>query len=76
MEPDDHLDWRALNARVSGPGRAVLPCEDCPLTFALEMRADGRCNGEPGGSGASWAVDRPTTARRGGRATIGASQTG
>ncbi len=50
MEPGEYLDWRALNARTYGSNRAMLPCEDCPLTYALEMRADGRCNGKPGGS--------------------------
>lgn len=27
------------------------PCADCPLAFALQMRAEGRCDGVPGGLG-------------------------
>jgi hypothetical protein len=40
--------WCAANARA-GSQRAPSPCSDCPLSFAIEMRAEDRCNGEPGG---------------------------
>lgn len=40
--------WRKVNARTSAQDRAVRPCADCPISFALEMRAEGRCNGLPG----------------------------
>jgi hypothetical protein len=47
MEPDDFVRWAEVNALVSRP--AARPCDDCPLAFALEMRAIDRCNGVPRG---------------------------
>ena len=54
MDADELAGWRAQNDRNRhGNGiRAKRPCEDCLLGFAAEMRAVGRCNGEPGGDGA------------------------
>ncbi len=51
MEPDELADWNRHNrtAAFSAHGKALTPCEDCLPAFALEMRAIGRCNGEPGG---------------------------
>lgn len=50
LDPDEWADWRA---RVSFTGhhseQAARPCDDCPLGFAADMRAEGRCNGTPGG---------------------------
>lgn len=47
MEPDELADWRAFN-RTAGPtNRAQRPCDDCPMSFALEMFAARRCNGVP-----------------------------
>lgn len=48
MEPEELAGWNRLNLQVAASTRAARPCEDCPLTFAAEMRAAGRCNGEPG----------------------------
>lgn len=47
--------WRVLNPLVGKYGdMAARPCTDCLLGFAADMRAIGRCNGEPGG-----VVDEP-----------------
>jgi len=50
----DAAEWAAWSETNDGrtPGlRVVLgaasPCHDCTLAFALEMRADGRCDGTP-----------------------------
>ena len=51
MDPDEWAAWRSLNDR-SGSNRAARPCSDCLLGYAAEMRADGRCNGTPGGDAA------------------------
>lgn len=47
MDDDELADWRAFN-RTAGAGRAQRPCDDCPMSFALEMFAARRCNGTPG----------------------------
>jgi hypothetical protein len=47
METEDFIRWAEVNALVSRP--AARPCDDCPLAFALEMRAIDRCNGVPRG---------------------------
>ena len=52
MDPDEWAAWRSLNGRVSGSQRAARPCSDCLLGYAAEMRAEGRCNGTPGGDAA------------------------
>lgn len=53
MEPDEWTGWQAANARLNGftaeARRAFRPCEDCPMGYAADMRAEGRCNGEPSG---------------------------
>lgn len=50
MDADELADWHALNSRNSNRSeRAATPCDDCLLGFAAEMRAQGRCNGTPGG---------------------------
>lgn len=47
---DDLADWQRLNLRNTNlAARAARPCEDCTLGFAADMRAEGRCNGTPGG---------------------------
>lgn len=48
MEPDELEAWSETNRRMS-VGRAVSPCDDCSLGFAIDMRREGRCNGRPGG---------------------------
>jgi hypothetical protein len=48
MDADELAGWDEMNRRTQG-GRAQLPCADCLVGFAAEMRAVGRCNGTPGG---------------------------
>jgi hypothetical protein len=50
MEPDELADWHQHNrtAAFAAKGKALSPCEDCLLGYALEMRAIGKCNGTPG----------------------------
>jgi hypothetical protein len=46
MTPDELRLWHDAN-RVLTTNKSDVPCRDCPLTFALEMRGRGRCNGVP-----------------------------
>jgi len=50
MSREDLAGWLALNAVGALPvdERQVPPCVDCTAEYAAEMRALGRCNGEPG----------------------------
>jgi hypothetical protein len=48
MSAEDFADLKGFNSR-SGGAKAVRPCHDCPLGYAAEMRALGRCNGTPAG---------------------------
>lgn len=48
MSDEEWSSWLALNPTNLGLGVADRPCTDCPLGFAGEMRAEGRCNGSPG----------------------------
>lgn len=43
MAADELALWLASEVRGGGS----TPCVDCPLAFAAEMRAQGRCNGKP-----------------------------
>lgn len=48
MEPDEWTSWLAANRELTFQrDQARRPCADCPLGHAAEMRAVGRCNGEP-----------------------------
>lgn len=57
MSDEEWADWRRLNpvyrndatSRVPKTDMAARPCADCPLGYAAEMRALGRCNGTPAG---------------------------
>jgi hypothetical protein len=49
MDPDEWRLWIDANRRAS-QNRVSRPCNECPLGFAVEMRAIGRCNGEPSGA--------------------------
>jgi len=50
MEPEEWVEWQAMNSRaISHEQRSDRPCADCPLGYAADMRAAGRCNGSPGG---------------------------
>jgi hypothetical protein len=41
--------WRRTNNTAWGHmGMVARPCADCPIGFAADMRAVGRCNGTPG----------------------------
>jgi len=48
MDAPDWRDWQRMNPGNVGGGKALKPCWDCPLEFAVEMRAIARCNGSPG----------------------------
>lgn len=56
MSDAEWRDWQALNPFYSKHNPlvrksdvAARPCADCPLGYAAEMRAQGRCNGTPAG---------------------------
>ena len=51
MEPPEWADWRARNpvAGIPDADQVARPCEECPIGWAVEMRAEGRCNGTPAG---------------------------
>lgn len=63
MEPDEWRLWQQANRRITGFfGEAQpvdRPCDECPLSFALEMRAVDRCNGEPMGEPEDEQEDEP-----------------
>jgi DNA-binding phage protein len=47
MSQHEYERWQFWNQRVDGPHVVDSPCYDCPVGFAIEMRAAGRCDGEP-----------------------------
>ena len=47
MSPEEHAAWSDANERL-WMGKALTPCSDCVMSFALEQRAAGTCDGEPG----------------------------
>ena len=50
MDDEEWADWKSANRRVrSQTQQASRPCTDCTFGFAADMRAEGRCNGTPGG---------------------------
>lgn len=52
MSDQEWSDWVRQNPLAINDGSiADRPCVDCPLGFAAEMRAIGRCNGQPGAVG-------------------------
>lgn len=50
MSTDEYGGWLHLNdkLRASQAHPAKRPCEDCPASYAAEMRAKNVCNGHPG----------------------------
>jgi hypothetical protein len=46
MSADELASWQDMNSQTTSH-RTDRPCHDCPVAFAMEMRALGRCNGEP-----------------------------
>ena len=46
MDADELERWHAANRQLSQP--ALRACQDCLPWWAEAMRAQGRCNGEPG----------------------------
>lgn len=49
MDADEWALWQRLNPQRNTLNlRYVVdrPCSDCPASFARQMRAVGRCNGE------------------------------
>lgn len=57
MTDDEWIEWRDRNP-LNVHGAIARPCEECPLGFAADMRAQGRCNGTPGGVAED--TDEPT----------------
>jgi hypothetical protein len=51
LDDSEWADWVAINTRIIAANRADLPCRDCTVAFAAEMRASGQCTGIPGGRG-------------------------
>lgn len=44
MTPEEWGRWDRMN-RDERSARTPRPCDDCPASFALAMRARGECNG-------------------------------
>lgn len=50
MEPDEWTAWQGTNRRLTlHDDQAARPCADCLAGYAADMRAQGRCNGDPAG---------------------------
>lgn len=49
MDADDWAAWQAMNRSLGKENQAPRPCTDCLAGYAAEMRAVGRCNGQPAG---------------------------
>jgi hypothetical protein len=47
MDDAEYALWVEGNQRLRVAYQAVRPCSDCPLSFYGEMRAEGRCDGDP-----------------------------
>ena len=63
MDAAEYALWSRANATLRCKG---TPCHDCPMAFALTMRAEGRCDGEPAETGRPRQYDAATEARRAG----------
>ena len=63
MDPAEYALWGRANDAISRHP-AGSPCHDCPMSFALEMRAEGRCDGEPAETGRPRLFDPDTEPRR------------
>jgi hypothetical protein len=51
MDDRELADWSAMRDRsTSSSERTAIPCADCLLGYAAEMRAIGACNGTPRGA--------------------------
>lgn len=69
MDADEYALWARGNGVATGTkngarvftGRAESPCDDCPLGYAAEMRAIGRCDGTPGGVEEDEPMETPET---------------
>lgn len=49
MTPEELALWWQANRLINPNRRGSVPCIDCPLAFAEEMRRQDCCNGIPGG---------------------------
>lgn len=47
MDGREFADWQQTNELLPRGNRAVDPCEDCTIRFAIEMRLARRCDGWP-----------------------------
>lgn len=69
MDADEYALWERGNGVMNGTrngarvytGRAESPCDGCPLGYAADMRAVGRCNGTPGAVEEDEIVDTPAS---------------
>lgn len=65
MTEEEHRLWAEANGVLNDYLQARRPCEDCPIAWAHERRAEGRCNGVPGLVEARGSGTRKGWARRG-----------
>ncbi len=49
MDAEDWAAWQTMNRSLGKENQAPRPCTDCLAGYAAEMRAEGRCNGQPAG---------------------------
>lgn len=49
MDAEDWAAWQTMNRSLGKENQAPRPCTDCLAGYAAEMRAVGRCNGQPAG---------------------------
>jgi len=47
MDAESAAGWERNNRLLPPSNRALSPCEDCTVRFAVEMRLAGRCDGWP-----------------------------
>lgn len=77
MTAEEHRLWIEANGLLNDHLQARRPCEDCPIAWADERRAEGRCNGTPGliepvgsGSRKGWAVRGRALLEAGGKPEV------
>lgn len=49
MDREEWWAWQDTNRRLAVGEQASRPCTDCLAGYAADMRAEGRCNGQPAG---------------------------
>ena len=48
MTAEEYSEWKGGRDWSNGKSQPLRPCHDCLLDFAVEKRAEGKCNGTPG----------------------------